>query len=411
MLAAVGLAPAADAAPWQYGEPITIAAPAAGVFHHLESAGRKSVAVGGDVIAITWEDNRSGAPQIYVALVRIGERGVSEALQVSTGGGAYEPAIAAVGNGNFVIAWEQEEAVWVRALAGQRLGVPQRLAGAVSAQASLAADGRRIMVVWSERRGNASHIAMRELVWRGVKKPLEAHAPQWVDTAPPDAEQFYPAVVLNRHGTTVAWEDRRHGHTALLVAHAAAGAKFGAPRPLIDKRPQRSTIYGKGPGAARPVLTPWGRRGVAAAWLDKRDFTSGYDTYAGLSEDGGRSFGRNEKVQDEFGNAISQWHAAAAGDANGQLVIAWDDNRDDTADIWIAWRTERWSGDHAVPGATGAGEQSSPAVALDGHGGLHLAWIDRSDPQARTAIKYIYAPRAPTAIENQFPSSKISPSL
>lgn len=402
----------ADAAPWVYAEPITIVTARDGVFHHLESAGRRNLAVGGEVAAIVWEDNRDAAPQVYVATVRIGARNVAEALRVSIGAGAYEPAIAAVGDGQFIIVWEQDDAVWVRALADQRLGEPQRLAGAVSAQGSVASDGRRAIAVWSERRGNASHIAMREIVWRGIDKPLELHAPRWVDTAPPDAEQFYPAVMLNSRGTTVAWEDRRHGHTLLLVAHAPAGGKFAAAQPLNEQPRQRSAIYGKGSGAARPVLTAWGRRGVAAAWLDKRDFTSGYDVYAGVSDDSERALGRNEKVQDEFGAAISQWHAAIAGDANNQLAVVWDDNRDDTGDIWIAWRTPRgWSGDHAVPGASGEGEQTNPAVALDRRGGLHLAWIEQSEPQGPTAIKYLYAPRTPSGIEKQFPSSKISPSL
>ena len=404
--------PGAGAAPWQFNEPVIIAAPVDGVFHHLESAGRKNLAVGGDVVGVVWEDNHTGAPQIYAALARIGERAFGESVQVSTGEAAYEPAIVAVGDGQFILSWEQDDAVWVRALTDQRMGEPQRLAGAVSAQASLAADGRRTVAVWSERRGNASHIAMRELVWRGVDKPLELHAPHWVDSAPPDAEQFYPTVAMHRRAVTIAWEDRRHGHTMLLVAHASDGAKFAAPKALNEQPAQRSAIYGKGRGAARPTLTPWGPRGVAAAWLDKRDFTSGYDVYAGLSEDGGRSFGPNQKVQDDFGNAISQWHAAAAADTNASLVIAWNDNRDDSADIWLAWRTAQgWSGDHAVPGAAGEGEQSSVSVSFDRRGGLHLAWIDQSEPQAPTALKYLYAPRTPTAIEKPFPSSKISPSL
>ena len=409
---APGLAPGAGGVPWQFGEPLTIAPAGEGVFHHLESAGSRNIAVGGDVVAIVWEDNRSGTPQIYIAQLDVGEPDVSEPLRVSTGEAAYEPAIAAVGDGQFIIAWEQDDAVWVRGLAEQRLGDPQRLAGAISAQASLAADGRRAVAVWSERRGNASHIGLREMVWRGIDKPIELHTPQWVDIAPPDAEQTYPAVVLHRRSVLVAWEDRRHGHTALLVAHAADGGKFTAPQPLNEQPPQRSAVYGKGTGAARPVLTRWGRRGAAAVWLDKRDFTSGYDVYAGLSEDSSRGFGRNEKVQDEFGNAISQWHATAAGDTNGNLVATWSDNRDDTPDLWFAWRTAQgWSGDHTVPGAAGAGEQTHPAVAFDRRGGMHMAWVDRLQGQGPTSIRYLYARRTPTAIEKEFPSSKISPSL
>jgi hypothetical protein len=84
---------------------------------------------------------------------------------------------------------------------------------------------------------------------------------------------------------------------------------------------------------------------IAAVWLDKRDFLSGYDVYAALTEPGSLRFAKDAKAQDSFGDAIAQWHAAVAGNARGELVIAWDDDRDgidgylaDPADRCRLWR-------------------------------------------------------------------------
>ena len=399
--------------PWQFTEPVTLAVPVAGVFHHLESAGRRNIAVSGDAVGVVWEDNRTGTSQIYAAFGPLGGRRFGDAVAVSVGAAAYEPVIAAVGDGQFVLAWQQDDGVWARqAAATGALSAPQRLAGAGAEQVSLAADGRQLTAVWSEPRDEGvSHIVLRELKWHAADRPLQLQPARLVDPTATLSQQFYPTVVRRGRVTTVAWEDRRQGHTVLLLSQAADGKGFAAPQVVNDQPVERRSEYGKGRGAARMVLTPWGRRGIAAVWLDKRDFTAGYDVYAAASDDG-RRFGGNERVQDDFGNGISQWQATVAGDLSGALVAAWNDNRDDSADLWLAWRTDgHWSGDHPVPGAAGAGEQSSPAMVLDGHGGMHLVWIDRAEANGPTAVKYLYAPRSTTAIEKQMPSSKISPSL
>ena len=94
---------------------------------------------------------------------------------------------------------------------------------------------------------------------------------------------------------------------------------------------------------------------MVAVWLDKRDFLSGYDVYAAFSSDGGRSFGRNLKVQDGFGENIAQWHAAVAANNQGRVVAVWDDDRDGNSDIWLAnWTGKGYSDNVAVPAASGA---------------------------------------------------------
>jgi hypothetical protein len=77
----------------------------------------------------------------------------------------------------------------------------------------------------------------------------------------------------------------------------------------------------------------------------------------------------------------------------GDLVIAWDDDRDGTADIWLTRLTatgasQNYSENFTLPEASGPGAQSDPAIALDAAGNLHLAWIDR-DAEGMTRLRYL----------------------
>lgn len=392
IFALFALAPAAvGAAPWSFAEPIDVSpAGKPGTFHHVESAGRRSVAAADGWVAITWEDNRTGAPQAYVALKSAEAPAFAAAHVLSTGAQAFEPAIAALGKGRFLAVWEQDDAVWARAVDAKRLGPARRLAGPGASQASVTARDGVVYVVWSEHSAGHASIRLARLEFEGLARPLRITRSTVVDPEPPKADQIYPSVAANGGVVAVAWEDRRHGHTVLLHSHASPrGLRFVAPRMLNEQPPRRSTVYGRGPGVARVGLIEQGKQGIAATWLDKRDFTSGYDVYAAFSPNGKR-FGANQKVQDDFGNAISQWHAAIAANRSGQVVVGWNDDRDETPDIWITWMEEGgWSADQAVPGASGPGYQSSPALAFDEDGHLHLAWVEQDAAESPTRLRYI----------------------
>ena len=149
---------------------------------------------------------------------------------------------------------------------------------------------------------------------------------------------------------------------------------------------------GAGTGAMRPTLAAWGKQGVAAVWLDKRDFLSGYDVFAAF-DTGARRFGKNVRVQDNFGDNMAQWHALVVGDVSGRLLALWDDARDGTPDVWLSeWEGEAFGDDVAVPGAGGPGEQSDPVATLDAAGALHVVWLDR-DGKAGIRIRYARAER------------------
>ena len=379
---------ATRAAGWAFTDKVVVAGNGqAGVFHHLDTGGRKSIAASGNVVALVWEDNRSGQPQVYAAFRTTSASGFSGVSRLSSGKQAFEPAVTALGHGRFLFAWEQDGQLWMRAATPSRLGAPVMTRVSGFSQASLAALDGQAVVVFVRQTGKFSQVASAsvtvsdnlDLTVRGVTE---------VDPKPPVNDQLCPSVAVTRQGVTVAWEDRRHGHTVIQYSHAPTGRPYSVPT-LLNEPVQKSDMYGRGSGVTRVALATDGHNRVVAVWMDKRGFLTGYDIYAAHSADGGARFGKNEIVQDEFGNDIAQWHPAVAVGTNGRVVAAWDDSRDDTLDIWLAWQEHgKWSTNAAPPPAAGAAQQANPAVAIDEHGNLHLAWIERDSDNGPTRVAY-----------------------
>lgn len=70
--------------------------------------------------------------------------------------------------------------------------------------------------------------------------------------------------------------------------------------------------------------------------------------------------------------------------------MVWDDFRAGNSDIWISRYTEDsvWSEDISPAPASGSGEQTHAAVALDEEGGLHLLWIERETVDTPSRLWY-----------------------
>jgi hypothetical protein len=368
-----------------------IAAAKAGVFHHLDASGRNSLAVSGASVALVWEDNRSGTPGCFLALKGGGTNGFHEFPFGQ--GECFEPAIAAFDAERFLLIWEDAGGVHATIADSAGPGLPTRLAesggqGAVIRHAEFGAHA-----AWSAPDGRWRRIFHAPL--HGEGKQLRSGAARPVDTTPASDDQTFPVLAASASGLMLAWEDRRHGHTVIFGSYSSdPGAKTWSTPSRISGNPtgKQAGDLGRGTGAMRPALATFGNR-LAAAWLDKRDFLSGYDVYAALTGKDSLRFEMDQKAQDSFGDAIAQWHVAAAGNAGGDLVIAWDDDRDGTADIWLTRLTatgasQNYSENFTLPEASGPGAQSDPALALDAAGNLHLAWIDR-DAAGMTRLRYL----------------------
>jgi len=381
-----GVAPGALAdTPWKFDTPLEVTGkPVAGIFHHLESAGRKNVAAAEDRVAVVWEDNHSGAPQVYIS-ERAGSGAFGSPRRLSNGAEAYEPSLVWIPQHGFFVGWEQDGHAVVAMIKPEPV-IPVRLAGNPgSGQVSLAVskDGK-VHAVWSAQTANGRRIMYSKIDPAREMNDLPTAKP--VDKVSGNFDQLYPSVAVAGDRVTVAWEDRRAGHTRIRVTHNS-GNGYSASRPLNELPPPMSSVFGKGTGASRVALAALVDGETAAVWADKRNFRSGYDVYAAIIDSKG-VVGANEKVQDEFGAVISQWHPAVAG--GKQAVAAWDDDRDGSPDIILSWRTQNgWSEDLPLPGASGPGVQSDPSIAVDTQGILHIAWIYRVEDGGPTGIRYL----------------------
>lgn len=375
-------------AAWEWGAPLTVnSVQGAAIFPHLESANRRGVAVSDDGVGVVWEDNRDGSPQCYLALKSAAATAFQPEIRLSQGD-CFEPVLLALDKDRFVAAWEEDGKVHARVLPG---GTATPLTEAESVQVTLALRGDALVAAWAEQAGRFKRIVVAGLALANdalsVKQARPVEAPQ------PSDEQGWPALAVAGDGSvTVAWEDRRYRHTVPLVSHSRDGQIFSPPARLTDHKSGSVDGLGAGTGAMRPTLSAWGENGFAAAWLDKRDFLSGYDVYAAF-DSGTRRFGGNRRVQDSFGDNMAQWHALIVGDAGGNGVALWDDARDGTPDVWLAdWNGEAFGDNVAVPAASGPGAQTDPVATLDAAGNLHVVWLDR-DEKTGTRIRYVRAVR------------------
>ena len=402
-LLATFLAPAVPAAepPWRFGEPVLLEdGTAAGWHQHLDGAGRRHVAASGSDVAVVWESDRDGAPQIWIAR-RPRDGREFDVRRLSDGEEAYEPAIAAVADGVHVAAWEQDGAIHARVVRDGRAGPSLRLSGGEARQVTLASGNGRIAAVWAAVDGRERALRAVELSLQGDR--LHAGTPVPVAPVTEHAFQAYPSAWIGPDGAlSVAWEDRRAGHTRIYHARRDAGGRFSEARSINEHNSPAGSAgepLRLGSGVMRVSLAGEGST-LRALWLDKRNPGSGYAVWGAASEDGGRGFGPNERVQDAGGDAVPQWHAGIAA-GGGLVVAAWDDGREgwsgeeEPGDVLLSWWAGgAWSEDLLVPGASGPGYSGSPSVALGPTGDLHLAWIEREGLKGPTRLRYLHGRRA-----------------
>ena len=368
----------------QFTAPLTVTTATTGIFIHLDSSGRRSLAVSDEAVAVIWEDNRSGKPGIYIAYHLPGKKTFNGPDEISQQSPAYEPAIAALTGQRFLVAWEAEDQVWLRVVSPSKKGETAAIGRAPAKQITVATTkGGQAGAAWSQGQQRDAHVYYAAITINDYA--IEDAPPQLVDNSKDKDVQQYPALAFTKLGKVIAWEDRRQGATRIFSAFSPGGKAFQDYHLLNEFAPSPNPELGKGSGAMRPVLASDGRQTVVAAWMDKRNWRSGYDVYAALSVDGGKKFGANEQAQDMFGENVPQWHASIALSNNADVAaVAWDDTRNENPDVFYSLRVEgEWSEDYELPGASGAGRQSHPVIAFDEQGILHAVWLDSVDSQTR----------------------------
>jgi hypothetical protein len=133
-----------------------------------------------------------------------------------------------------------------------------------------------------------------------------------------------------------------------------------------------------------PYLIADGEGVVMAVWEDGRDGDlDDRDIYLRYSTDEGQTWGGEIRVNDDPPHA-NQLNPVAAMSTDGDLLVAWQDNRNGDYDIYTQRFTlsgvtlVRVGSNMLVGGAGGhvAGDQINPDIAVDEDGGFHVVWQD-----------------------------------
>lgn len=361
-----------------FSEAINVTPFKQGTFHHLDASGRKSIASNNHSVAVSWEDNRDGKPQAYVAFKDFQQASFSKITRLSNARQeAYEPTLLAVNDTLFLFAWEQDKKVWLTTGNQQQMNTPALLDDTTSSQVSMAQQPNgKIFAAWIQHRAPHQQLVVSEITLEGNR--IITSKPVIVDSKSSPRRQSFPSITATRHGIALGWEDREHGHTRIYTSFSSDGKLFTDKQVLNDFTPPQNTQFGRGTGATRVALASDKENMVVATWMDKRDFLGGYDIYAAISLDAGKHYGKDEIVQDMLGANQPQWHPTVAINQQGVIYVAWDDPRDDSPDVWLSYRLEHdWSDDQLVEPASGKGPQNNPSITFDANGKLHMVWIEQ----------------------------------
>jgi hypothetical protein len=239
-----------------------------------------------------------------------------------------------------------------------------------------------------------------------------AHGPVSRAVASVEAEQWAPSFAVGGNGDLhLVWTDMRGGFESPYTARSADGMTWSTPLKVGDSTfrafDQQDNQYDGTVTASRG--------GLNAVWLDFRN--QSWDVYGARSSDGGTSWQSSRRVDHSPGSGEGfpvenlDQDPAIITLPSGRLLAAWSDARGRRVDRGIVVSRSddvgaMWIGD--VP-ADGSGDleadQWGPSLAADGDGNVTLAWQDQ-----RLGFNQIYAARSTDGGETFAPAFRVAAS-
>jgi hypothetical protein len=339
---------------------------------------------GGAIIA--WEDFRSGTTyDIYAQRVSAGglPQWTAGGVAISTAAGNQQKCqIVSDGAGGAVIGWEDFRSGTTYDIYAQRVsagGLPQWTADGVAI--STAADSQQKCQIASDGAGGA--IIAWEDFRSGTTYDIYAQRvsagglPQWtadgVAISTAAGHQMTCQIVSDgAGGAIIAWEDLRSGTTFQIVAQrVSAGGlpQWTAGGVAITLAPNDQLTC---------QMVSDGAGGAIIAWHDFRSGTD-FDIVAQRVTAGGLGLWGNYGVPISIA-ASDQRNCQIVSDGAGGAIIAWEDFRGGTSDIYVqqvsAGGVLQWTAD-GVPISMAVDDQLKCQIVSDGAGGAIIAWQDR----------------------------------
>jgi len=408
------------------------------------------VSDGADGAIIAWRDYRTANTDIYAQRVDAGGAllWTSTGMPVCTANNLQSlPLMVPDGSGGALVAWQDFRSNNVLDIYAQRInsnGYAQWTANGVAVcvgqtgltLTAIAADGAGgAIVTWYDRRGGTNDIFAQRIDGSG--------AVQWtangVTICAATGNQISPAIATDgANGAIIAWTDGRSGTNDIYAqrVNASGAVQWTADGVVVCDAAQYQTV---------PQVAPDGSGGAIVTWSDHRNAVD-YDVFAQRLDASGaaqwtaggvvvsqttgnqqnsylvpigsgetivawmdyRSGGSDIYAQRMNASGAAQWTANGVAvsaatnnqitvrliqDVTGGAIATWEDARVSTSDYNLYARkinangTIAWTTD-GVALCTATGNQTTPAIAPDGHGGAFVAWKDE-----RSGAADIYAQR------------------
>jgi len=334
---------------------------------------------------VVWGDQRSDGGDIYAQkLERSGSRLWASDVRVNSDSGEAQqrsPAATVDSNGNTIAVWQDRrddnDDIYAQKLdtSGGKLwtaDVEVASDGGATYQdeaATAVDESGNAVVVWEDRRSSHQGIYVQRLDATGNR--LWA-ADVRVNSISGTIYQGYPAIAIDRGGKAiVVWSDRRNDYGDIYAQRLdGSGNKLWVAEVRVNSDSGTTSQW-------CPAVAVDGNGNAIVVWQDSRG--SG-DIYAQkLDADGNKLWTTDVRVNSDSGTAW-QWFPTVAARGNGNAIVAWEDFRSGSSDIYAqklnAGGDKLWTSDVRVNSDSGTASHEFPAVVVDGSADAVIVWHD-----------------------------------
>jgi hypothetical protein len=343
-----------------------------------------AVAVQGAMVLVAWESpGQDGSGDgVFVRRSGRGGDGAPEEVQVNTytTNAQDDPAIAALADGTFVVAWESTgqdgsgEGVYARLLSaageptGAEFAVATRTTGNQDTPAVAALAGGGFVVAWEDgaEDGDGETVMAQRFDASGGRLGAEFRV-----NGGTAGDQQEPAVAAQEEGFVVAWvsasEEGADGSGAAVIARRfdASGAALGDDIVVNTYTTADQT---------HPVVAATGA-GFVVAWASDGQDGSSEGIFAQRFDTEGARVGE-ELAVNAATSGVQLWPVVAAR-KDGSFLVAWESAGDGSGDAVLG---RLFAADGAAQGpeqrinVATSGAQEDASIAADGRGGFLVVW-------------------------------------
>jgi len=396
---------------------------------------------------VVWADSRNGNDDIYAQLfdLRTGtRRGREFKLNDDMGNNPQNsPTVNALPDGGYLIVWADARNgdfdIYAQRISrnGTKIGTNFRInddfASSHQRVSSIGMECQEhnILIAWEDERNGNCDIYATILDDQGNQHNSNLRIN---DDSTGTGSHYYPSVAGGKDRFLVTWYDSRQGADIYAQFISPAGTKIGnnflvnqgavgalqwypfcsmdtSNRAVIvwmDYRSNIFKIYARRYGPQGNPIGPEFRvsespdsafgEGYASvamnssgywvtAWMDYRDGDA--NIYCQLFNPDGERIGPNIKVNTDGQNAY-QGYPACAIDDNRNIVIAWEDTRNNSYDVYLQWLDSigNFMGDNerVNENSPGLADCYSPSCAFDKNGRLVVLFNDEHEMPGNTQI-------------------------